>query len=410
MPNRPRRHPRPPHTRTPGPVLDGLEVLDEIPAELGVVLWQSLRDVALRGAAPAESELFAPGAAEARLALLASVAQDEDELLAPLAVFATVLSPGTPDVPRLVHACRRVAGWAEERGRPATARRALLTAAAVAPDDAGVAAAVGRLWRMQGRYQDSRAWLRHAVALARRSGAHRAHAEALGGLGQLHALRGHLDRAVRMHRRSLRVARRAGLREMQGAAWHGLAVCAAQAGDHARAEEMAARALEAYPAGCGRLPRLARHLALTWILRGRFGSALRVLPRLLERLASPADRLEVLGDLARAAGGAGDADAFERAWAEAVLLLAGGGVEECAARALIGLARGACGLRQWARAEWAAERVALGSRATALHAREAEALLQLVRLRAGPAPRVPAPSGPDALAERMWAALGAPAP
>src|SRR3954447_16111145 len=62
----------------PEELLEGVGVLDELPTQVGLVLWQSLRDVTLWAQVEPEerADLFEPDAARARLsALLASGAE-----------------------------------------------------------------------------------------------------------------------------------------------------------------------------------------------------------------------------------------------------------------------------------------------------------------------------------------------
>ena len=70
--------------------------------------------------------------------------------------------------------------------------------------------------------------------------------------------------------------------------------------------------------------------------------------------STPAERLVALANLARAAGGAGDRQAFDDAWAEVWSLSSEWHATPDAGPALLDLARGAASLKDWARAERAA--------------------------------------------------------
>lgn len=397
-----------------GEPLEGMDVLEEERSELGVLLWQSCRDVALWGEAPApRAGLFAAAAPERRARMLCAARVDA-EIQGPLAVFAALpgREGGAVDVPRLGHACRRVARWAEERGKLGTAAEFLRAATAAAPGDPSLAVQIGRLSRMRARYEQADLWFRAGIVLARERRDWQSCAEAYAGLGNLYVQKGNLPQARRFHAKCLRAARRHGLREMEGAAWHNLAVVSAESGDLRQAEEHAAHAFAAYPAASPPLPRLAHDLALIWTLGGHFACARVVLEALLACFGAAADRLDVLGDLARAAGGAGEAASFDRAWDAAWATLAGERVEPCAARALLGLAHGAASLGRWECARRAAGRaleVAEERREGKVMA-EAEALLE--RARHGSPARereVPPPPPPSStrLAERVAQTLRA---
>jgi tetratricopeptide (TPR) repeat protein len=389
--------------------LEGFDVLAEHRSELGLLLWHSCRDVALWGAAnsPADA-LFAAAAAERRAGLLRRV-EVEAELQGPLAVFAALLGgKGAVDVPRLVHACRRVARWAEGQGKLGTAVEFLHAAVSAAPTDASLAVQIGRLSRMRAQYDKAELWFRDAVARARQQRDWQAYAEGAAGLGNLYVQKGNFPQARRFHRKCLRAALRHGLREMQGAAWHNLFGIAVECGETERAAGYAARALRAYPPGSAGLPRLSLDLSYHWIVQGHFGAALSLLRATLPHIAHPGVRATALANLARAAGGAGDAEGFERAWSQVWAMVEGGSAEDGAARALLDLAHGATALARWGHARRAAEAALETARRRdeGKVALEAESVLETVRTRVPPRPR-PAPDAANAstLAGRFALAL-----
>lgn len=349
----------PPLTRSPGHrMLPSAELLAELPEEAALLLWQTCRSVQLWGLAGPRPRLFAPGAAELRRARLEGAGLD-DELRAPLALLAALLeNRRVVDVPRVVEACREVARWAEGRGKLATALAFTQAAATAEPEDASLAVAVGRFARMRAEYERAESWFEHALVLARLTRDWQAYAEAFAGLGNLYVQKGSYPKARLYHQRCLRAAKRYSLHEMEGAALHNLYGVEVECGNASKAEEYAEAALDAYPRSSPGLLRLAHDVAYLWITQAHYRRALPVVREVLLHLTRPADRVIVLGDIARAAGGAGDTDSFERAWAEAWLLADGDSADEGSARALTGLAYGAVSLGELKRAERAATRAA----------------------------------------------------
>ncbi|HEU0053745.1 MAG TPA: hypothetical protein VFQ39_11225, partial [Longimicrobium sp.] len=99
----------PPITRGPE-ALDGSLLLEEVPGDLGLLLWQSLRNVRLWAEAEPESRprLFSAAAAARRREMLRAVAVEE-ALGPPLEVIHALLAdPGAAEGTRLSYACARV--------------------------------------------------------------------------------------------------------------------------------------------------------------------------------------------------------------------------------------------------------------------------------------------------------------
>ncbi|HEX8693219.1 MAG TPA: tetratricopeptide repeat protein [Longimicrobium sp.] len=338
-------------------VFEGLGVLDEIPGEQGLVLWQTLRDALLWGqAAPdARGALFAPGAERARLAALLA-AGIPPEVEEPLKAVAHMV--GSPDAAReenVALACRQVAAWADERAMLATALAFAQAAAIVTPADPAAAFAVGRLARRRAEHARAESWYRRTIALARQVGDWPTYARAFLGLGTLYMERGNYPAARRFHERALKVASRNTLHHLEGSAQHNLFSIAVETGKTSEAHERARAALEAYGPTDPHLPRLAQDVADLWNTLGRFDRALPVLERLVSIFQTPAERLAVVGGLARAAGGLGRRDRFQQAWDDVWDLHQGGAAEEMASGAFLDLAHGAASLGLWDRAERAAQ-------------------------------------------------------
>jgi len=372
--------------------MPALGILDEVPGELGVMLWRSCRNVTLWTATPVahRGALFAGGAADVRQAELGRL-EVEPELVAPLSVMARLLeSPGGMDVGRVVNACRRISGWAERRGALATALDFMQAAAQAAPQVAALAYAVGRLARRRAEYDRAESWYGRAIVQARRSGDWRVYALGYSGLGNLNMQKGNFPVARRAQMRGLRAALRHNLTDLQGIAYHDLFVTHIETGASANCSSFPARAFAAYGPDHPFVPRLGYDLAYHWSLQGYFEESLRVALALEYVFDAPAERALVLGLIARSAGGTGDVAVFEDARTKLDELVHGGVEYDTFARALLGVSYGAGSLKRWHLAE------ATGVRALeiATQRREgrvvmaAEAALDFVRSRPEPSPVV----------------------
>lgn len=338
-------------------VFEGLSVLDENPGEKGLVLWQSLRDALLWGQArqDARGALFAEGAEPARLASMLAAGVPED-VEPPLKTIAQMVgSPESAREENVSLACRQISGWADEQGMMATSLAFAVAAAVVTPADPTASFAVGRLARRRAEYARAETWYRRTVALARQVGDWPTYALAFLGLGNLYVQRGNYPAARRFLVRSLRAAGRNSLHSIEGSAYHDLFAIAMETGETAQGNELARSALEAYGPHHPNLPRLAKDVAAFWTNQGCFSRSLPVLEQLLPLFRRPVDRLLVLADVARAAGGLGRRDLFQQAWDESWEIMQSANADEAAARSLLDLAHGAASLGAWDRAERAAQ-------------------------------------------------------
>jgi tetratricopeptide (TPR) repeat protein len=391
-----------------------MPVLDEVRDEVGTLLFRSLRNVLIWAQLPHDERpaAFSANAAQARIEEMRG-ANVPPELLAPLSVITELLAePGEVDTARLALACRRIALWAEDRGALGTALDFSQAAALVRPETAMLAFAVGRLARQRAQYDRAESWFARAIIQGRQSGDWRAYATAFSGLGVLNQNRGNYPAAERAHRRCLRAALRHGLRDLEAIAYHDLSVAAYHRGAHAEANEFAGHALAAYGARPQQVARLAYDVAYNWVMQGQFENALAVAEALLGRFDSPAQRLQVHGLVARAAGGAGSVPGFESSSAEVWRLVREGVGPEGASGAVLGVSYGAASLGRWHEAEEAAARAIEISRTRSEGDMVliAEALLDAARRRRRTVQRdeAPAPRG-AALAAELRAALGRPA-
>jgi tetratricopeptide (TPR) repeat protein len=370
--------------------LEGMELLGELQAnptveidrETGLVLWQSLRDVTLwasfdtmgqPGAQHAEEEekdkgkqrstrdyrptvadragLFSPEAVERRNASLAKI-DPELGITAPLQVLAGLLEDplGTPQE-AVTAACGEISQWAEEHEILATALAFAQAAALASPRDPVTGLRVGKLARKKGENARAETWFRRTVGLARQAKDWASYAEAFLWLGNLYVQRGSFPVAQHLFIRSLRAAKRHSLRGIQGGALHDLFGVAVETGRITEAAGYARRAFEAYGPEHPRIPALAHDVAYFWLTLGHFEPALSVFQALLPEIHSPANRMVVLGNLARAAGGVGDRELFTETHREVRKIAGTGEVQDHVARALLDAAHGAASLGEWEVAE-----------------------------------------------------------
>ncbi|HET7463810.1 MAG TPA: tetratricopeptide repeat protein [Longimicrobium sp.] len=361
-----------------------ISILDEIPGDLGLVLWRSARNVLLWAETPASSrgELFTGQAGRGRVELLAQVSA-EPELRAPLLVVADLLArPGAATLLRVVNACRRLALWAEQRGALATALEFMQAAALASPDAASLAFGVGRLARRLADHDRAESWYTRAVVQARENQDWRSYASALAGIGNLHVQRGNYPAARRVHLRCLQAATRHQVRELVAAAYHNLFDVEVETQAGMEAETLAARALAAYDPQNPAVRFLAHDLAHHWNLRGNYAGALKIAMALEPVSANLPIAPLVQSLIARAAGGLGDWTSYTLAISRVDELLSDPAVpEETAARTLLGVAHGAFNIGDTrAAAGYAEEAMSIArKRSEGRVALEAEALMEAAR-------------------------------
>jgi tetratricopeptide (TPR) repeat protein len=393
-----------------GESLEGVQILEEYPDALGILLWETFRDVALWSGVAEEERagLFGAAAAEGRAAAVAAHAPPEVQPL--LAAASAVLrEPQAADGAAVLAACRGLAAWAERRDTPRTAV-ALATAAALAvPTDAAAAFRVGQLARRNAEFARAETWFRRTIGLGRQGKDWAAYAEAFLGLGNLYVQRGNYPAARRFYVRALRAARRHGLRELHAFALHQLFTAAVETDDGAAAEQYAGAAFRAYGGRHPRLPALAHDVAYHWLTQGRVQAALEVFRAVLPHVHAADERLVVYGTLGRAAGAAGNRNEFDGAWDAVWARASEWDVRPHAPEALLDVAHGAASLSDWSRAERAATAAyeLARRRGEARVVLTAEAVLDAVsRKRGMDQPRTPASNeSTGALAEELIRSL-----
>lgn len=386
-PRKPRRRWRwhvPPAIVHGAEALEGTEILTEYTGELGLVLWQAVRDISLwSSVTPPESRagLFGPSAGKRRAASIA--AADPDAAIVPaLATIARILEdPAGTSSEQVMLACREISQWADNRESLATALAFAQAAAFACPGNAAAGLRVGQVARRRGELARSETWFRRTIGLARQARDWASYAEAFDALGNLYLLRGNLPVAKQLFIRAYRASKRHSLRTLLARSLHSLFVISAHGDQHDETQALARSAYEAYDAENPRLPTFAHDVAYYWSLRGQFAPALPVFKAVRPHFHASIDRLALDGSIARAAGAVGDREAFDRARTEIWRAVRASENPSMGPRALVDLARGAAMLGDWTEAEEAArtaERLATEGQLT-MTAHDAASVLESVR-------------------------------
>lgn len=317
------RHPRTRRWRIP-PVpfvsperLVGAALLRETGGEPGMLLWRSLRTVHAWAATPPadRAHLFSPDARDQRMADLLAAAP-EPALEQHLRVLAELLArPARMDADRVALACLGIAAWARDAGKPAACAEFTHVAAAACPGSPAYALAAARESRDTGCAEESEMMYGRVVALARQVGDWDSYTRAHAGLGKLAQARGAYPAARKYLHRALRAAERHRLAHLRALVLHELFTVEVDCDCTDVAERYAAAAFSAYAPGTSMIQVLAFDVAVFWMERGWFAQALSVFRRIVSSLDADG-QVVGWGDIARAAGGAGDADTFELAWAQ----------------------------------------------------------------------------------------------
>jgi tetratricopeptide (TPR) repeat protein len=336
----------------------GLALLDDENGLARLVFWQAFRDVELWARSPDRNALFDTAQLEKRADEISELDAEAYAVAKPqlYALLDLIRFPAESDPDTVSDACSSLTNWFEARGRLRCAVEFAIAAYLATPQQARLAARVGRVLRLLAEYPRSTNWFDFSLYLARKASDWQAYTEALAGLGNLYFQVGNFPRARIYHRRCLRAASRNRIREMAGAAYHNLFVLEMEAGNVAVAEGFAAKAFFTYGPKSACLVRLARDLSHRWTILGYFARALPLMLESVNHFTRPVDHAQVWAGVGRAAGGAGDFAAFEDAWAETWSLVRQGLTEPFTADVLLDLAHGAASLRETRRAEHAARR------------------------------------------------------
>jgi tetratricopeptide (TPR) repeat protein len=333
-----------------------MDILREVGNDTGLLLWQSYRNVMLWASAEPEQKdvMFSAEAGRKRLADLLA-AEVPAQIVDALVTIGRLLGSSTTVNDELVsEACVAVARWSEAQGFSGTALSFTQAAALAAPNSARLALEVGMIARRRHELARAETWFRHAIMIGRQVGEWEAYSRSYISLGTMLMQRGNFPAAQRMLVKALRASRRKGLPAVQGNALHEMFIIASETGRPAQAEDLARQALRAYGPSHHRVPALAHDIAYFWSQHGQYTRALPVFEALLPRIEGQADRLALLGSIARAAGGTGRRDLFRKVWVEATRMAKESGVGEMVGPAMLDLAEGAALLGELDRAEQAA--------------------------------------------------------
>lgn len=335
----------------PGP--EGLLVLNEVPGELGLVLWRSLRSVLLWAETdpPARHRLFDEEAADRRqieiLSTVPATAQGLREALEDLLPILDKPERADPEFAGI--ACTRVASWADSQGAPLTALEFLQAASLCCPANPGLALAVGRSARDLAQYGRAESWLYRAIGLARQARDWNCYVRAYLQHGTMLFRRGAIPAARRSIVKALRRSRRQGYRQGEAWALHDLFVLEGNGGDSKKAIGYARQAFEVLGPNHANLPRLAHDIAYFWLEQGEYQHALPVFLATLPQVDANV-RPAGLGSISRAAAGAGDVPLFE--WSRDEIVKYGPG--PWIAEAWVDVARAALALNRYDEARQAA--------------------------------------------------------
>ncbi|HEX8431484.1 MAG TPA: hypothetical protein VF625_09360, partial [Longimicrobium sp.] len=286
---------------------EGWRILVEVPGDLGVALWQTMRDTEMWTGATCRDELFPPEAIERQRALLDAAAPPA-ELAAPLEVLMGILEYPAEVHPELVSmACGRVSRWAEANGAIGTALAFAEEASVAAPSRGRPAVEAGRLAALRGEPERAGAWLRRAVAVCRGDEGNESRsagstcAAAWAELGDLYAAQGDEAQARRAYGKASWAGRRFGADQALGRALWGIGRLELRAGHYAEAEHTLRAAARARGALHPEYPAITHALAEACLRQGNATDAAPALRELLPLRVVPMDELRTRALLCLAA-------------------------------------------------------------------------------------------------------------
>lgn len=257
-----------------------MEIVQEDPSIVGLVLWQDIRHVRNWAASTPEQRavLFNPNPSGAVQVKRRDARACAPELAGVLDVFVEMrAAPLKADPSRLGTACLRAAEWAQARGFDQTAIEWAETAALVQLDDPKAANLAGRLTRNANEYDRAEIWFKRALGHAREQDnkielirAHLGYGRLCMELGRVKGARTHLNRGSRL-------AWSYGPPSLAAEAQHDLCAFLISRGHFPEAEDRARRALRWYPKNHPRLPFFAADVALLLVFERQFLAAARIL-------------------------------------------------------------------------------------------------------------------------------------
>jgi len=323
-------------------ILEGIEVLDELPSPLGLELFLRLRDVIFWVSSPEEvrGKLFARKGREIPTA--AEIPASIDPAINVLRALVT--RPSSANAEAVGSACGSLSAWAYDAGYVDTAIAFAHATARVLPDRPEPAFAVGRATRDAGRYAHSDAWFQRALGLARRARNAEMKARVYIGWGVLDELRGDESAARRKFQKALTTATELPLPSIAAHAHQFLIPLTSRSFEEAFGHAIAAARL--YADDDADLPRLASDTGALFSEYCYFGLALVLYEAALPYFSRTPDLLACHANVGRAAAALGQKQRFSEAWTE-VERLSRGPIAQYHAESLLELAMGAVTLHYW---------------------------------------------------------------
>jgi len=380
---------------------EGYLILEELPTDLGLMIFQWYRGVLLWMDVRQEEAqgLFMPTGEDLEVV---------PELLGVRPVFVGLIeTPEGVQRETLCSACSLVSEWASTMGFIATSVQFSEAAALLDPRDPDLCFRAGRANRHFVAYDRAVLWFQRGTGIARRSANWTAYIDCWLGWGNLEIARGRYNEALRQLNRAYRAATKYNLPALGAAAQHDMFMLAVDRQNFGEAYQHALAALALYDSDDPNYPYLIHDLAQTWALDGYGALALPLLVAMRRIIVVPSAQIQIEGNIAGAAGQNGDMDTFFSAWdyvsANATKPL------PYVAAALVSVAEGAYALKLYRQAAEAATTALRFAKERQEPSEEHRALALLENLRLGeppPALRVP-PSELRDLARTLVAQLNA---
>jgi hypothetical protein len=256
-----------------GPV--GLDVLNEVDDELGLVFWRAVRDVFVWSSTPQElrADLSQPPT-QGVSARFAAASRAAPALAEPIEQFALFARSGhLVDARALADACHAVYQWADEQGLMRPALHFAEAAALADPTDPARANFAARMCRREVMDQRAVTWYYRAFVLAKRVRNEQEQLYALLGCGSLNRDLGRAKEARRFTLKAARLAGRTGRHREAAEAAHDLMLMDSERGALPAATQHATRAEAWYPVHHPRFPYFAHDFAFLLVRARNYGVA-----------------------------------------------------------------------------------------------------------------------------------------
>ena len=285
-----------------------MEIVEEAPPSIGLVLWLEIRHVRDWIESPLEKRaaLFNPEPSPNAIAIRREARAAAPELAGALDVFVQMRSaPLNVDCSVLGAACEAIAEWALAHDYPQTAIEWAEIAALADPENPKYQNLAGRLTREANEYERAESWFKRGLGYAREQDAKIELIRAHLGYGRLCAEQRRLKCATKHLNSGSRLAWKDGPPALAAEAQHDLCLFLISLGRLADAEERARRALRWYPRDHPRLPLFAADVALLFVFERHYLTAARVLKPVVKLVEQPDARAAIFALFARALSGAG---------------------------------------------------------------------------------------------------------